>query len=725
MLSHVPKAARWAAVLTLFLLVPIAVGSSGAAAVAPGSLSAASFHSTTMGEDISYNVYLPPGYSSTAKHYPVLYLLHGRGDSMSAWTQVKGNLDQMIADGSIPPTIAIMPDAPWSSRASYYVDSDYRGSDPGRPVETAFTTDLINYVDATYRTIPARDGRIIGGYSMGGYGAIRYSIAHPDLFAASIVLSPAVYNPVPPKDSSARTFGAFGQGKALFVDSIYRNLDYPAELPQFSAKDLPSHMFIAVGDDEYQNPSFVDYIHDLDVESHVLYKYAEHATNLSAELRILNGGHDWNVWGPAFEEGAKYAFQYVARPQVTIMKATLTGTAGEDREGGVATDSAGNVYQALSAEGPVDGQSNAGAKDVVLIKYGPTGTKLWTKEFGTPGVDRAYGLQLDPQGHPVIVGFTKGNFDGGHAGNTSDDVFVTKYDPSGNREWATQVGTSAADRGYGLAIDAAGSIYAGGYTKGALDGALIGDKDIFLLKLPPTGGAPVWIRQFGTIGEDKGMAVAAGGGYAYIAGMTSDVLGTPLPGTTPGGIDGFLAQFDATGARTWTRQVGTTSEDQLWGVAADAAGNATVSGFTAGNLFAGNAGDKDLAVARFDPSGALTLQDQLGTIGNDKGANVTLDGAGNTYVSGFSDGNFETNIGNFDAVLLKYGPGLTRQWARQFGTTDTDGADAFAEGNVFLAVQGTTIWASGFTMGSTATQAQAGNGDVFLTSFDDQGTNRG
>ena len=72
----------------------------------------------------------------------------------------------------------------------------------------------------------------------------------------------------------------------------------------------------------------------------------------------------------------------------------------------------------------------------------------------------------------------------------------------------------------------------------------------------------------------------------------------------------------------------------------------------------------------------MTLHDQLGTIGNDKGSTVALNGAGNTYVSGFSDGNFEANIGNFDALLIKYGPDLTRQWARQFGTTESDGADA-------------------------------------------------
>jgi hypothetical protein len=160
-------------------------------------------------------------------------------------------------------------------------------------------------------------------------------------------------------------------------------------------------------------------------------------------------------------------------------------------------------------------------------------------------------------------------------------------------------------------------------------------------------------------------------------------------------------------------------------VTADAAGNATVSGLTAGNLFAPNAGDKDLVVIRFDPSGAATAHDQVGTTGNDKGTNVALDSAGNTYVSGFSDGNIETNIGSFDAVLIKYGPGLTRLWGRQFGTTDSDGADAFAEGDVFVAPHGSTIRVSGFTLGSTATQTQAGNGDVFLTSFDDQGTNLG
>ena len=268
-------------------------------------------------------------------------------------------------------------------------------------------------------------------------------------------------------------------------------------------------MFIAVGDDEYQNPD--KYEHDLDFEAMKLYKQAERVPNLSAELRVLNGGHDWNVWGPAFAEGAKYAFQFVARPEVSIMKASLVGTAGEEREGGVAVDAAGNVYEALAAEGSVDGQPYAAAKDVVLIKYDPAGTKLWTREFGTAGVDRAYGLALDPSGHPVVAGYTKGDLDGAHAGNTSDDMFVAKYDPSGTREWVRQVGLSTvADRAYGVAVDGDGSVYAAGYTKGALAGTYVGDKDVVLVKLDGSG-APVWMRQFGAVGEDKAMAVVGEG----------------------------------------------------------------------------------------------------------------------------------------------------------------------------------------------------------------------
>jgi enterochelin esterase-like enzyme len=702
--------------LLCILLAPSAVGSSSA--VAEGSITSASFHSATLNEDVAYNVYLPAGYESTAERYPVLYLLHGRGDTMSAWVQMKGTLDELIAAGDIPPTIAIMPDAPWSSRASYYVDSAYTGADPGRPVETAFTKDLIQHVDTAYRTVADRSGRGVAGYSMGGYGAIRYSLAHPDLFGAAIVLSPAVYFPLPPNDSSAREFGAFGRGGSLFVQSIYRNLNYETTLGSFAATGLSLPMFIAVGDDEFKNPDPRDATHDLDFEAHVLFNKAVRVQNLTAELRVVDGGHDWDVWGPTFVEGAKYVFRFLHQPASPLMKARLTGTPAEERAGGVATDAAGNVYEALAAGGSVDGQPYDADKDLVLVKRTASGDTVWTRELGTAGLERAYGVAVDPQGHVVVTGYTKGDFDGAHAGNTSDDVFVVKFDPDGNREWLRQLGLSTvADRGYAIATDATGNVYVTGYTRGDLGAPNQGDKDVYVAKLDPSG-AQLWLRQFGSAGEDKAWGVAATGDGIRIGGMTSGALGTPV-----GALDGWVARYDADGTRVWLQQFGTAANEEVWGLTADAAGNTYLAGYSAGDFDGTLAGDKDLIAARLDPSGAMTWKDQLGTDLNDKGAAVRLDGAGNLYVAGFTDGNLGTSVGKFDAVLVKYAPDTTREWVRQFGTHEDDGADAFAEANLYLATYGGSIYVSGLTLGDVDGQTQIGLGDVFLATFDAQGVN--
>jgi len=716
MKNRLTPALAGCAVLLLILLAPSAVGSSSAAA--PGSLTDASFHSATLNEAIIYNVYLPAGYAASTKHYPVLYLLHGRGDSKSAWTQMKGTLDELIAAGDIPPTIAIMPDAPWSSRASYYVDSAYTGADPGRPVETAFTKDLIAHVDSTYRTVANRTGRGIAGYSMGGYGAIRYSLAHPDLFGAAIVLSPAVYFPTSPRDSSTREFGAFGLGKTLFVDSVYKKLNYPAVFPSFAATGLTLPMFIAVGDDEFKNPDPKDASHDLDFEAHVLFNQAVRVPNVTTELRVVDGGHDWDVWGPEFVEGAKYIFRFLDKAPAMPMKASLTGTAGEERAGGVAVDAAGNVYQALAAEGSVSGQPYVALKDLVLVKDSPSGTRLWTRELGSTRTDRAYGVAIDAAGDVVVTGYTNGDLDGGHAGNTTDDAFVVKFDPAGTQKWLRQFGVPAlADRGYAIATDATSNIYVTGYTRGNLGAVNVGDKDIYIAKLD-SAGTQLWLQQFGSVGEDKAWGIAATGDGIRVGGMTSGTLGTAA-----GALDGWVARYDAAGNRAWLQQFGTAGNEEVWGLTADAAGNTYVAAYSAGSFAGTLAGDKDLVVAKFDAAGTRTWADQLGTELNDKGAAIGLDGAGNLYVAGFTDGSVGTNIGKFDVLLAKYTPDTTREWVRQFGTAEDDGADAFAEANLYLATRGGSIYVSGLTLGSPEGQTQLGLGDVFLARFNALGEN--
>ncbi|MEV0789179.1 alpha/beta hydrolase-fold protein [Kribbella sp. NPDC050459] len=693
-----------AATLVGSFVVP---GSPATPAVPPGTIAPAAVRSATLGENINYNVYLPAGYDASAQRYPVIYLLHGRGDSMSAWTQVKSRLDELIGGGEIPPTIAIMPDAPWSSRASWYVDSAYTGTDPGRPVETAFLEDLVPHVDATYRTVADRSGRAIAGYSMGGAGALRYALAHPDLFGAAIALSPAVYFPLPPGDSSTREFGAFGKGKDPFVEATYLKLNWPAALKSFAATGLRSHLFIAVGDDEYKNPRAVDATHDLDFEAHVVFNQASRVPTLTSEFRVVDGGHDWDVWGPTFAEGAKYVFQYLGKPPATPMQAAITGTPGEDRAGGIATDAAGNVYQAVAAAGALDGQPYAGGTDVALVKFRPDGSREWTRSLGTGGTERAYGVSVDADGRVVVTGYTNGDLDGAHPGNATDDAFVAQYDADGNRRWLTQFGVpGVADRSYSLAVDGT-TVYVGGYTKGALGGANQGDKDVFVARLD-ADGKQVWLRQTGSAGEDKGMAVAVSGGAVYLAGMTAGELGT-----SAGGIDGFLARYSAGGDAVWTKQFGTAASDEVWGMAADPVGGVYLAGYTAGDFAGTLNGDKDILVARADADGVMTWRDQFGTTGNDKAAAIAVDPGGAVHVGGFTDGSLVAPLGKFDGVLAKYAPDRTRTWTRQFGTADDDAADAYAEANLYL----TTTSAGTQLTGLTGT-------DVFRTAFTADGTNK-
>ncbi|MGW6280646.1 alpha/beta hydrolase-fold protein [Kribbella sp. NPDC055071] len=697
-----------AATLVGSFVVPgsAAAPSDQPAVVRPGTITAASLRSPTLGENIDYNVYLPAGYAESTQRYPVLYLLHGRGDSMAAWTQVKSRLDELIGSGEIPPTIAIMPDAPWSNRAGWYVDSAYTGSDPGRPVETAFFRDLVPSIDAAYRTIADRTGRAIAGYSMGGAGALRYALAHPEVFGASIVLSPAVYFPLPPADSSTREFGAFGKGKDPFSEAAYLRLNWPAALKSFAAKKLPSHLYIAVGDDEYKNPKAIDATHDLDFEAHIVFNQAVRVPNLTSEFRVVDGGHDWDVWGPTFADGAKYIFQYLGKPPATPMQATITGTPGDDRAGGIATDASGNIYQAMAVAGPLDGQPYAGGTDIALTKTRPDGTREWTRSLGTSATERPYGVAVDDSGRVVVTGYTGGDLDGTHAGNASDDGFVAQFDAAGNRRWLTQFGVpGVADRSYSVAVDGS-DIYVAGYTKGSLGSANQGDKDVFVARLDGDGRL-VWLRQVGSAGEDKGMAIAVSDGAVYLAGMTAGALGT-----SAGGIDGFVARYSTAGEPAWVRQFGTAASDEVWGLAGDPAGGVYLTGYTAGDFSGSLIGDKDFIVARADADGVLTWRDQFGTTGNDKGAAVAVDPAGNVYVGGFTDGALGTPLGKFDAVLTKYAGDHTRVWTRQFGTADDDAADPFAEANLYLTATPTRAHLSGLT-----------GTDVFHTTFGPTGEN--
>ena len=138
----------------------------------------------------SVYVYLPPSYASkTASHYPVIYLLHGYTASNKQWTadghvDIGKLMDDLIGVGKVREMIVVMPDAKNKYGGSFYTDSPTTGN-----WEDFLTQELVKHIDAKYRTIPRASSRGIAGWSMGGYGAIKLGIKHPDIYGALYGLS--------------------------------------------------------------------------------------------------------------------------------------------------------------------------------------------------------------------------------------------------------------------------------------------------------------------------------------------------------------------------------------------------------------------------------------------------------------------------------------------------------------------------------------------------------
>ena len=144
-------------------------------------------------------VYLPPSYeSSPGRRYPVLYVLHGITDPYTVWTEAWSSdevdygtlpnlMDRGIAAGFVEEMILVMPDARTPFFGCHYANSSVKGN-----WQDFIAIDLVRYIDSNYRTLPDAASRGVMGHSMGGHGAIRLGLKHPDLFSAIYGMNPSM-----------------------------------------------------------------------------------------------------------------------------------------------------------------------------------------------------------------------------------------------------------------------------------------------------------------------------------------------------------------------------------------------------------------------------------------------------------------------------------------------------------------------------------------------------
>ncbi len=322
------------------------------------------------------------------------------------------------------------------------------------------------------------------------------------------------------------------------------------------------------------------------------------------------------------------------------------GTAGDRTAPGADLDAAGGAGD--------QGRDSSPRQDALAADF--------TGALSASGssTDAALDVAVDGDGNSYLVGHFFEELTLGAKTLTSHgshDLLVAKVDRAGNFVWAAQAGGSSWDKGYGVAVDSAGSCYVTGafngtvaFGKTTLTSA--GSADIFVAKLDGAGNF-VWATRAGGPGRDQGQAIALDpAGNVYVTGGFNNFgQGEASFGTLTlsglGHMEIFVAQLDSAGAFRWVTPAGSPQGEDSgehfesgYDIAVDPQGNSHVVGAFLGSARFGtrvltSAGYEDIFVARLNSAGAVQWAVRAGGRNHDDTAyGVALDSWGNSYITG-------------------------------------------------------------------------------------------
>ncbi len=373
-----------------------------------------------------------------------------------------------------------------------------------------------------------------------------------------------------------------------------------------------------------------------------------------------------------------------------------------DYAGKVSVDGSGNAYVTgyyyqtadfdfLNGGGTLN--AVAGGHDIFLAKYDPNGGYLWARSMGGKGTDQGRSVAVDNAGNVYVTGSFNSDtayFDPVAVTamlilNRRDDMFVAKYDSSGNYLWAKSMGGSDYDYGYGVNVDGAGNVYVSGYfnsvtaefntggTGGTLNRA--GGYDVVIAKYDANGGY-LWAKNFGGTGGDFGESAGIdAAGNIYVTGRFSSATADFNPGGSggtiarAGGSDIFLAKYDPGGNYLWVKGMGGSGTDIGYGVTIGSNGDVYMTGtFNSDTAYfdPGGSGDTLFSEGEFDAfllklscndssSSYLTV--------TECGDGYTLNGAHYTasgiYMQHFPNAAGCDSVVTLDLTLVQFEPVLT------------------------------------------------------------------
>ncbi|TRZ70083.1 MAG: T9SS C-terminal target domain-containing protein [Bacteroidetes bacterium] len=436
-----------------------------------------------------------------------------------------------------------------------------------------------------------------------------------------------------------------------------------------------------------------------------------------------------------------------------------------------ATDGSGNVYVMGYIGDPsvtfgTITLTNNGGYDMYIVKYDASGNVLWAKSAGGSNNDCGYGIATDGSGNVYVLGdFTSSSITFGtikltNAASGKTDMFIVKYDPSGNVVWAKRAGTihnsgmALSHPGHQIVTDGSGNVYVDGsfdtpsvtFGTTTLTNAGTAGSDMFLVRYNANDGSVVWAKSAGGSGNDVGQGIAAdGSGNVYVTGHFSSsslTFGTTKL-TNAGSDDIFIVKYDVTGNAIWAASAGGSNSDYSNGITTDGSGNSYVTGgFMSTSISFGEttlnntvSGKFDMFIVKYGAEGNVLWAKSAGGSANDQGMSISTNGNGNVFVTG---GFLSSSITFGTTTLINKGTGCDMfivkyyandgsvLWAKSAGGSSTDngmsiGTDGI--GNVFVTglYMSTSIIFGTITLNNP--EGGTSNGyDMFIAKYDANGT---
>jgi S-formylglutathione hydrolase FrmB len=243
--------------------------------------------STILNRDVNYTVYLPEGYETNQRNYPVTYLLHGYGDADDGWVQfgeINRLADAAINNGKIAPMIIVTPDG----FKSFYMNA----ADGSMNYEDFFIKELIPHIEKTFKVKTDKRFRGIAGLSMGGYGSLLYALKYPNMFSAAAPLSAAIWTNEDYENMKEGMYNTY------FGSSIGKNLKGKDRL---TANWQANSIFSIIDKKTTDELSAVKYWIDCGDDDFLTVGNAElHIAltnkNVPHEFRMKDGIHSWTYW---------------------------------------------------------------------------------------------------------------------------------------------------------------------------------------------------------------------------------------------------------------------------------------------------------------------------------------------------------------------------------------------------------------------------------------------